>query len=78
VDLVVTDGDPASHPTGCGLVDRLRALDSRRLDGLHALTAADLAAGTHDPVRGERRANPVAARGGSPCARTRRRPLLDP
>ncbi len=64
-DLVVTDGDAAVHPTGSGLVDRLRAVDSGRLDGLHALTAADVAAGTHDSVCGERRANPVAARSGT-------------
>ncbi len=66
-DLVVTEGDPAAHPTGSGLVDRLRAVDSRRLDGLHALTAADVTTGTHDPACGERRANPVAARGGAPA-----------
>ncbi len=66
-DLVVTEGDPAAHPTGSGLVDRLRAVDSRRLDGVHALSAADVTTGTHDPARGERRTNPVAARGGAPA-----------
>ncbi|PFG43343.1 G3E family GTPase [Isoptericola jiangsuensis] len=59
VDLVVTTGDAA---TGSGLVDRLRGRGTRRLEPLHALRAADLAAGRHDAVAAERRAHPLAAR----------------
>lgn len=61
-DVVVTTGDAAAAPTGSGLLDRIRAADSRRVDGLHAVTAAELAAGRHEPVRGERRSNPLGAR----------------
>jgi G3E family GTPase len=56
VDLVVTTGE---SPTGRGLVDRLRGAATRRLDGMHALGAAD----GHDAVVAERRAHPLAARG---------------
>ncbi|MBO0608096.1 GTP-binding protein [Myceligenerans salitolerans] len=61
-DLVVAAGEAVAAPTGSGLVDRLRAEDSARVEGLHGVTAADLAAGRHDPVRGERRSNPLGAR----------------
>ncbi|GAB2467050.1 GTP-binding protein [Xylanimonas ulmi] len=60
VDLLVTVGQDA---TGSGLVDRLRAVGSRRLDGLHALAASDLSVGHHDPARAEARAHPLGARG---------------
>jgi G3E family GTPase len=60
VDLVVTTGTCA---TGSGLVDRLRGPGTRRLDGLHGLRAADLAAGRHDAVAAERRAHPLSAPG---------------
>jgi G3E family GTPase len=62
-DLVVTTGDVAASATGSGLVDRLRGAGTRRLDGLHALDAADLARGHHDAAAGERRAHPLRARG---------------
>jgi len=69
-DLVVTTGDADAAATGSGLVDRLRGADSRRLDGLHALTAADLARSTHDAGAGERRAHPLGVRGaGRPAGR---------
>jgi G3E family GTPase len=61
VDLVVTTGDCA---TGSGLVDRLRGIGTRRIDGLHGLSAGDLAAGHHDRAAAERRAHPLGARGG--------------
>jgi G3E family GTPase len=59
VDLVVTSG---TSPTGAGLVDRLRGPGTRRIDGLHELSAVDLASGRHDRVAAERRAHPLAAR----------------
>lgn len=62
-DLVVTTGDVPAAPTGSGLVDRLRGVGTRRVDGLHALTAGDLARHDHDPAAGERRAHPLGARG---------------
>ncbi|ARK03773.1 hypothetical protein B8281_02525 [Cellulosimicrobium sp. TH-20] len=65
-DLVVTTGDPVAAATGAGLVDRLRGVGTRRVDGLHALAAADLAGRTHDPVAGERRAHPLGVRGPLP------------
>lgn len=68
-DLVVLSGDPAAAPTGTGLIDRLRAADSRRADGIHRLTARELAAGRHDVVRGEGRANPLGARSADGHAR---------
>lgn len=61
-DLIVTAGEAAAAPTGSGLMDRIRAEDSHRVEGLHAVTAAELAAGRYDPVRGERRSNPLGAR----------------
>jgi len=63
VDLVVTTGDDDAHPTSSGLVDRLRAATSRRLAGLHELSALDLAASDHDAAAGEARAFPLGARG---------------
>jgi G3E family GTPase len=68
VDVVVTTGD---DPTGAGLVDRLRARDSHRVDGLHELDVAELAARSHDTVAAEGRAHPLGARDG-------RRPAQDP
>ncbi|WP_265522756.1 CobW family GTP-binding protein [Oerskovia flava] len=62
-DLVVTSGDLRAAPTGSGLVDRLRAAGSERVDGLHHLTVALLDAGRYDAVDGERRAHPLGARG---------------
>ncbi|PRZ02892.1 G3E family GTPase [Isoptericola sp. CG 20/1183] len=59
VDVVVTTGD---DPTGAGLVDRLRARDSRRIDGLHELDVTELAACRHDSVAAEGRAHPLGAR----------------
>ncbi|GAA4730789.1 GTP-binding protein [Isoptericola chiayiensis] len=59
-DLVVTTGDDA---TGSGLVERLRAADSRRVDGLHALSVDQLAASAHRTEDAERRAHPLGARG---------------
>lgn len=55
-----TDADTA-HATASGLLDRLRGTGTRRVDGLHALTAANLAAGVHSPSRAERRAHPLGA-----------------
>jgi len=65
-DLVVTTGDVATAATGSELVDRLRGVATRRVDGLHALVADDLARYTHDPAAGERRAHPLGARGPLP------------
>jgi len=63
VDLVVTTGDDAAHPTCSGLVDRLRATTSRRIAGLHELRAIDLVSNDHDPADGEARVFPLGARG---------------
>lgn len=71
-DLVVTSSTSAapSSPaepaetwsaTSSGLLDRLRGAGTRRVDGLHALSASDLAAATHSPARAERRAHPLGA-----------------
>lgn len=76
-DLVVTSSSPVGTArvesslvgpfeasrwaTASGLLDRLRGAGTRRVDGLHALSAADLAAGTHSSVRAERRAHPLGA-----------------
>ncbi|GAB3171486.1 GTP-binding protein [Myceligenerans halotolerans] len=68
-DLVVAAGESAAAPTGSGLMDRIRAEDSHRVEGLHGVTAAELAAGRYDPVRGERRSNPLGARRTSPAGR---------
>ncbi|WP_275004095.1 GTP-binding protein [Promicromonospora iranensis] len=59
-DLVVTSS-PSPSPTSSGLLDRLRGAGTRRVDGLHALSAADLAAARHSPARAERRAHPLGA-----------------
>ncbi|MEU4364090.1 GTP-binding protein [Promicromonospora sp. NPDC023987] len=74
-DLVVACGSEPLSATTSGLIDRLRGTGTRRVDGLHALSAADLAAATHAPARAERRAHPLGARvvkgsGGSPDDRS--------
>jgi G3E family GTPase len=61
-DLVVVCGSDPLSATTSGLLDRLRGTGTRRVDGLHALSAADLAAATHSPARAERRAHPLGAR----------------
>jgi G3E family GTPase len=61
VDVVVTTGDA---PTGSGLVDRLRAVDSDRVEGLHDLDPLALAVRAHVPAAAERRAHPLGARSG--------------
>ena len=58
-DLVVTSSSPS--PTTSGLLDRLRGAGTRRVDGLHALSAVDLGSATHSPSRAERRAHPLGA-----------------
>jgi G3E family GTPase len=58
-DLVVTSSSPS--PTTSGLLDRLRGAGTRRVDGLHALSAVDLGAATHSASRAERRAHPLGA-----------------
>jgi G3E family GTPase len=59
-DLVVTSSSsPGATPSG--LLDRLRGAGTRRVDGLHALSASHLAAATHSPARAERRAHPLGA-----------------
>lgn len=60
-DVVITTGD--DDPTGSGLLERVRASDSRRVDGLFAVSADDLAALSHDLERSERRAHPSGAPG---------------
>lgn len=79
-DLVVTSGGTAEEQaspstsgsglwseraTASGVLDRLRGAGTRRIDGLHALSAADLAAARHSPVRAERRAHPLGAVAGT-------------
>ncbi|MFI9485902.1 GTP-binding protein [Promicromonospora sp. NPDC052451] len=54
-------GADAVRATASGLLDRLRGAGTRRVDGLHAVTAAGLAAGRHSPSRAERRAHPLGA-----------------
>lgn len=61
-DLVVACGSEPLSATTSGLLDRLRGAGTRRVDGLHALSAHDLATGTHSPSRAERRAHPLGAR----------------
>lgn len=63
-DLVVTSAGPVEtslSATTSGLLDRLRGAGTRRVDGLHALSAAELAAARHSPERAERRAHPFGA-----------------
>lgn len=60
-DLVVTSSSPARSATASGVLDRLRGAGTRRVDGLHALSAADLGAARHSPARAERRAHPLGA-----------------
>ncbi|RXR25437.1 GTP-binding protein [Oerskovia turbata] len=52
----------ASARTGSGLVDRLRADASTRVDGLERLCFADLSAASHDATVAERRAHPLGVR----------------
>lgn len=52
----------ASARTGSGLVDRLRADASTRVDGLERLRFADLSAASHDATVAERRAHPLGVR----------------
>ena len=47
--------------TTSGLLDRLRGAGTRRVDGLHALSALDLGSATHSPSRAEHRAHPLGA-----------------
>jgi G3E family GTPase len=61
-DLVVGCGSDPLSATTSGLLDRLRGAGTRRVEGLHALSAADLAAATHSPAHAERRAHPLGAR----------------
>jgi G3E family GTPase len=58
-DLVVTASSPSA--TTSGLLDRLRGAGTRRVDGLHALSAADLGSARYSPARAERRAHPLGA-----------------
>lgn len=60
-DLVVASGSEPMSATTSGLLDRLRGAGTRRVDGLHALSAVDLAAARHSPARAERRAHPLGA-----------------
>ncbi|MFE7504239.1 GTP-binding protein [Promicromonospora sp. NPDC057488] len=85
-DLVVTHTshaepttpvEPVETPsaTPSGLLDRLRGAGTRRVDGLHALESAALAAARHSPARAEHRAHPLGAvaitgRGGVPGDRS--------
>ncbi|MFI2104419.1 GTP-binding protein [Isoptericola sp. NPDC019693] len=63
VDVVVTSG---GSPTGSGLVERLRAADGERVDGLHDLEPAVLTGRTHAPAAAERRAHPLGTPGSRP------------
>jgi G3E family GTPase len=60
-DLVVTSGGEPLSATTSGLLDRLRGAGTRRVDGLHALSASDLGSATHSPSRAEHRAHPLGA-----------------
>ncbi|WP_419707745.1 GTP-binding protein [Promicromonospora sp. NFX87] len=59
--LAETESVEAWPATSSGLLDRLRGAGTRRVDGLHALSASHLAAATHSPARAERRAHPLGA-----------------
>jgi G3E family GTPase len=61
VEPVETPSAETWSATSSGLLDRLRGAGTRRVDGLHALSASDLAAATHSPARAERRAHPLGA-----------------
>lgn len=61
-DRAAQDRRRARSRTGSGLVDRLRADDSTRLDGLDGLRFADLSSATHDAAHAERRAHPLGVR----------------
>lgn len=61
VEPVETPPAETWSATSSGLLDRLRGAGSRRVDGLHALSASHLAAATHSPARAERRAHPLGA-----------------
>lgn len=63
-DLVVASGSGRVHPgplerTGHDLIEHLRAHDSQRLDGLHLLSAENLASRRHDSESAQRRCNPL-------------------
>lgn len=65
-DLVVTSTGGSTHPglharCGAELVEHLRAHDSRRIDGLHEISASHLTATRHDLVAAQRRCNPLHA-----------------
>ncbi|NCT91540.1 cobalamin biosynthesis protein CobW [Cellulomonas sp. APG4] len=55
-DVVVTHGTDA---TGSALLEHVRALDGRRVDGLHELDVRRLLAGHHDARAGEARLDPL-------------------
>lgn len=57
-DVVVTAGDPVVWPVGSDLVDHLRASDSARVDGLFALSTAQLLEGSHDCAAAADRLDP--------------------
>lgn len=61
VEPVETPHAETWSATSSGLLDRLRGAGTRRVDGLHALSASTLAAATHSPARAERRAHPLGA-----------------
>lgn len=61
VEPVETPPAETWSATSSGLLDRLRGAGTRRVDGLHALSASHLAAATHSPARAERRAHPLGA-----------------
>lgn len=65
-DVVVVEGERRTAPTGSGLVERLRAAGSTRVEGVFALSAQDLAARRHHPHADERRAHPSGARAAQP------------
>lgn len=65
-DLVVIASSGSTHrglSARCGdeLVDHLRAPDSRRIDGLHELSAHRLTCAEHDALAAQRRCNPLHA-----------------
>jgi G3E family GTPase len=60
-DLVVTSGGESISATTSGLLNRLRGAGTRRVDGLHALSASDLGSARHSPSRAEHRAHPLGA-----------------
>ncbi|MGO1316118.1 MAG: GTP-binding protein, partial [Cellulomonadaceae bacterium] len=65
-DVVVVEGERRTAPTGSGLVERLRAAGSTRVEGVFALSAQDLAARRHHHHADERRAHPSGDRAAQP------------